>query len=151
MLIITGNRLDVTEITGKGKIAAADTICEALEFANIINTGETAENFRGAVYENDDDFWENAVNWDPTDDFNGWLGSWKGCEEGQDSVDFIKFTAETGDIVSVSGIDSENWTLLDSKGRDIGQNITAAGEYIIKVNNDDDRSRAYSIALSHFL
>ena len=146
-LILTGSNFDVTNITGKGEIAATATVWEALDMdETVLNLGETAENFRGTAYENADDNAKKAVKWDGKTEYNGWLGNWSGAKEGCDEVDYIKFKAAENAQLTVSG--DVDWTLLDKKGNDIGKEITAAGEYTIKLNHEEGTCISYQIKLA---
>ena len=149
-LILDGEEVDfyAEKITGKGEIAASSEVYAGLDinFANILNVGETAENFRGTAYEKADDTAKKAVKWDGVEVYEGWMGSWSGSASGSDNVDYIKFKAAAGDILTVDGV--TDWTLLDKKGNDIGKNITTAGEYTIKLENNEDKSISYSITLA---
>ena len=153
-LILTGSAdnlplVEAAKITGKGEIAVVEDLFDdvSVDFANILNVGKTAENFRGTAYENADDNFKKAVKWDGATEYDGWLGDWTGYTKGSDDVDYIKFKAVAGDELIVDGI--SNWTLLDKKGNDIGKEITAAGEYILKLESASDTpSGAYTITLA---
>ena len=153
-LILTGSADDLplveaAKITGKGEIAIIEDLFDdvSVDFANILNVGKTAENFRGTAYENADDSFKKAVKWDGKEEYNGWLGNWDGYTAGSDMADHIKFKAALGDELIVDGI--SNWTLLDKKGNDIGKEITAAGEYILKLENASyNESHAYTVTLA---
>ena len=159
-LILEGTEINAAKITGKGEIAVVDSLFDDLDldFANILNVGKTAENFRGSAYENADDTARKAVKWDGKAEYNGWLGSWtvskEGSKEGSDTTDHIKFKAQVGDTLTVS--DGVDWTLLDKKGNAIDNiggifadgEFAVAGEYIIQLNNKDKESTAYTITLA---
>ena len=152
-LILTGTAdnlpfVNAANITGKGEIAVVDSLFDDVnvDFANILNVGETAENFRGTAYENADNAVKKAVKWDGKSAYNGWLGAWEGYVDGSDTEDYIKFKAEAGDTISVT--DGVAWTLLDKKGNDIGKEITAAGEYTIRIINEEKNSIDYTIKLA---
>ena len=148
--IILSDKIDLAAlpVSGKGEFAADATVYALFDtdVEKILNLGDTAENFRGTAYENSDDTWKKAVSWDGKSEYNGWLGGWDGCTNGSDSVDNIKFKATAGAEITVSG--DVEWILLDKKGNEIGKEITAAGDYIIKIENDDSKSLAYSITLA---
>jgi len=159
-LILEGTEINAAKITGKGEIAVVDSLFDDLDFdfANILNVGKTAENFRGSAYENADDTARKAVKWDGKAEYNGWLGSWtvskEGSKEGSDTTDHIKFKVQVGDTLTVS--DGVDWTLLDKKGNaidNVGEifadgEFAVAGEYIIQLNNKDKESTAYTITLA---
>ena len=148
-LILTGTDVNAAKITGKGEIAVIDDIYDdlALDFANILNVGETADNFRGTAYESADNSIKKAVKWDGAEVYEGWMGSWEGYKDGSDTVDYVKFKAAAGSVISVEGV--EDWTLLDKKGNTIeGNEIAAAGEYIIQLKHEEENSINYSITLS---
>ena len=147
-LILTGTEIKAAKITGKGEIAVIDDLFSAVEvdFANILNVGETAENFRGTAYENADNTASKAVKWDGKSAYNGWLGAWEGYKEGSDTVDYIKFKAEAGDKLTVTGV--EDWIFVDKKGNNIGKEITAAGDYTIQLKHEKDTSISYKIELA---
>ena len=156
-LILTGTEINAASITGKGEIAAASEIYADLDvdFANILNLGETAENFRGTAYENADDTWKKAVKWDGEDVYSGWFGNWDGYKSGSDTIDHIRFTVEEGNTLSIVGIDDGDWILLDKKGNEISDNsvfddscFMVAGEYILQINSGEEKSLAYSIELA---
>lgn len=156
-LILTGTEINAASITGKGEIAAASEIYADLDvdFANILNLGETAENFRGTAYENADDIWKKAVKWDGEEMYSGWMGSWDGYKSGSDNIDHIRFKAEAEDILCLTGMDDDSWTLLDKKGNEIndatifdGNKFMAAGEYILQINSDEEKSFTYGIELA---
>ena len=147
-LILTGTAFNVDKISGKGEIAANEEVYADLdiEYANVLDLGKTSENFRGTAYETADDNYKKAVKWDGEESFTGWLGSWEGGKSGSDTVDHIRFKAEEGFKLEVSDVVS--WTLLDKNGNDIGQAISAAGEYILELRAKDDSSVAYTVQLT---
>ena len=166
-LILTGSvddlpLVEATKITGKGEIAAVSTIYETLNInhTNILNVGDTAQNFRGTAYENSDDNFKKAVKWDGKEEYNGWLGNWEGYTYGSDMVDHIKFKAAAGDILEICDaitnetLNDQYWVLLDKKGNEINSTdifdtdgrFMASGEYIIKV--ETEKNLAYSITLA---
>ncbi|MBR7145626.1 MAG: hypothetical protein IKD10_11885, partial [Lentisphaeria bacterium] len=147
-LILSDSNFNVTKITGKGEIAAAATVWDALDMdETVLNLGETSEYFRGTAYENADDTWKKAVKWDGKSDYNGWLGDWSGAKEGSDEVDFIKFKATENAKLTIGG--EVDWLLLDKKGNVIeSKKITAAGDYIIQLENKKDKSTTYTIELA---
>ena len=153
-LILTGSMLEAAKITGKGEIAAVDSVYNTLdiEFANILNLGEKADNFRGTAYEKADNDWKKAVKWDGEEKYCGWLGNWSGYTDGNDSIDYIRFSADAGETLLVEEISCDSWVLLDKRGVEIeDENIfadgkfLAAGDYIIKL--ESDKNIAYSITL----
>ena len=138
-----------TIISGKGEIAAESAVYSELEldFANFLDLGATAKNFKGSLFENSDNTLKKAILWnDTTQEYSGWLGNWQGNASGSDTVDFIKFKASAGTEISVIGVD--NWVLMDKKGNDIGQTISAPGEYILQLTNNGSDSVAYSVTLA---
>ena len=148
-LILTGTAFNVDKITGKGEIAANSEIYKDLDidYANVLDLGATSKNFRGTAYETADDSYKKAVKWDGEESFTGWLGSWEGGKEGSDTVDHIRFKAEEGLKLEVS--EGVSWTLLDKNGNDIGQSISAAGEYILELTKaTEESSVAYSVKLA---
>ena len=154
--------VEAAKITGKGEIAATNEVYADLDidFNNILNVGETAENFRGTAYENSDDNFKKAVKWDGQEEYNGWLGSWEGYTDGSDMIDHINFKATAGDILGIFNaityetLDDQYWVLLDKKGNEIDSTgifdndgrFMVAGEYIIKV--ETEKNLAYSITLA---
>ena len=147
-LILTGTTFNAAKVTGKGEIAANEEVYADLdiEYANVLDLGKTSENFRGTAYETADDNYKKAVKWDGEESFTGWLGSWEGGKSGSDTVDHIRFKAEEGFKFEVSG--GVSWTLLDKNGNDIGQSISAAGEYILELSLTSLDSIAYSVKLA---
>jgi len=145
-LILSDSNFNVTKITGKGEIAAAATVWETLDMdETVLNLGETSEYFRGTAYENADDSWKKAVKWDGKSEYNGWLGDWSGAKVGSDDVDFIKFKATADTTLQITG--DVDWLLLDKKGNEVDA-ITAAGDYIIQLENKKDESVTYTITLA---
>ena len=162
-LILTGSaddfpQIEAAKIIGKGEIAANSAAYAQLDvnFANILNVGETSNNFRGTAYENADDNFKTAVMWDVKEEYNGWLGDWEGYTCGCDDADYIRFKADSGDELIIDGIADGNWTLFDTRSNQIiNENIFAdgefklAGEYILKLENgSDNKSTAYTITLA---
>jgi len=145
-LILSDSNFNVTKITGKGEIAAAATVWDDLDMdETVLNLGETSEYFRGTAYENADDSWKKAVKWDGKSEYNGWLGDWSGAKVGSDELDFIKFKATADTTLQITG--DVNWLLLDKKGNEVDA-ITAAGDYIIQLNREEDKSTTYTIELA---
>ena len=162
-LILIGSADDLplvesAKITGKGEIAANSAVYAQLDvnFANILDVGETSNNFRGTAYENADDNFKKAVKWDVKEEYKGWLGDWEGYTCGCDDVDYIRFKADSGDELIIDGIADDSWTLFDTRSNQIvNENIFAdgefklAGEYILKLENSSDhKSTAYTITLA---
>ena len=162
-LILTGSaddfpQIEAAKIVGKGEIAANSAAYAQLDvnFANILDVGETSNNFRGTAYENADDNFKKAVKWDVKEEYNGWLGDWEGYTCGCDDADYIRFKADSGDELIIDGIADGNWTLFDTRSNQIiNENIFAdgefklAGEYILKLENgSDNKSTAYTITLA---
>ena len=146
-LILTGTEVVADKFTGKGEIAVVDSLFDELEldFSNILNVGATAGNFRGTAYENADDTAKKAVKWDGKTEYNGWLGDWSGAKTGSDEVDFIKFKATENAQLTIDG--EVDWLLLDKKGNEVDA-ITAAGDYIIQLENKKEESTTYTITLA---
>lgn len=83
------------------------------------------------------------------------MGSWDGYKSGSDNIDHIRFKAEAEDILCLTGMDDDSWTLLDKKGNEIndatifdGNKFMAAGEYILQINSDEEKSFTYGIELA---
>ena len=146
-LILTGTEVVADKFTGKGEIAVVDSLFDdvSVDFANLLNVGATADNFRGTAYENADDSAKKAVKWDGKTEYNGWLGDWSGAKEGSDEVDYIKFKAAENAQLTVSG--DVDWVLLDKKGNEI-QEIAAGVEYTIQITNKKEGSTSYTIELA---
>ena len=150
--------VEAAKIIGKGETAANSAAYAQLDvnFANILDVGETSNNFRGTAYENADDNFKKAVKWDVKEEYNGWLGDWEGYTCGCDDADYIRFKADSGDELIIDGIADGNWTLFDTRSNQIiNENIFAdgefklAGEYILKLENgSDNKSTAYTITLA---
>lgn len=159
-LVVTGDKLEVEKITGKGVIFANHELAEKLQgqFANIIDLGATAVGFRGPENEIADDSLASAFHWDGVDDeYTGWLGSWTGLkgESVRDSVDFITFHADAGMEIKVNGVDESVWTVYDGTGNLLDDESVFAdgkfmtsGEYFIKFEQNGEQSLAYTIALA---
>ena len=161
-LILTSDQINSdTIITGKGEIAANNDIYTNLEvnYLHLINTGATSDGFSGTVTEQADNSINKAVKWDGTEPYEGWLGYWTGYKEGFDKVDYIKFTAQDGDTLSINIDNYANndltWHLYKG-GKDEITDLTdlAAGDYILKLEhtnaiNSNSTSLSYSIELNN--
>ena len=123
-------------------------LVQIVDFANILNVGKNAENFRGTAYESADNTYKKAVKWDGCGEFTGWLGLWEGYSVGADTIDHIRFNAEEGDRLIISGVDDKEWRLLDKNGNEIDQKILSDGEYILQIKSDNSDSLTYSVALA---
>ena len=148
-LILTAD-IDRSFISGKGEIAAASDVYEMLEDTNgVLNLGATAEGFRTAKYENSDDTYKKAVNWNLKSDHTGWLGDGEECSI-SDKVDFIKFkVGKEGASINVLG--DVEYTLLNNKGNafDADLNNLAAGNYILKLElGEGSDSVSYTLAMT---
>ena len=146
-LILTGTDYKNATFAGKGVVAAKSAVCAQLNLANEINLGETANGFRGVDVENSDDLLGQAALWNGEGELTGWLGSWSGYASGKDTVDYLKFSAQAGDKVQISGLDAADWTLLDLKGNEISS-IAADGTYFLKLEHDEADSVSYAIQLA---
>ena len=161
-LILTSDHINSdTIITGKGDIAASNEVYTTLKvnYLHLINTGATSDGFSGTVTEQADNSINKAVKWDGTESYEGWLGYWTGYKEGFDKVDYIKFTAQDGDTLSIN-IDNDanndlTWHLYKG-GKDEITDLTdlAAGDYILKLEhtnaiNSNSTSLSYSIELNN--
>ena len=157
-LILTGTEIVATKISGKGEIVATSNIYSKLEinYANVLDIGETAENFKGTTYENNDDTFKKAAKWDPSIEYDGWMGSYDGYKTSSDNIDFIKFKASADDSLVISNTNDISWTLLDKKGNVINDTnifnngtFLASGEYILQIeNNNEEKSISYSVKLA---
>ena len=83
------------------------------------------------------------------------MGSWSGTKEGSDEVDFITFKANAGDTLVITNIENSYWTLFDKKGNEIvdvsifnNNTFLSSGEYILKLENNEDKSISYSVKLA---
>ena len=159
-LILTGSSVIATKITGKGEIVATSDVYKNLDinFVNVLDLGETTTNFKGTTFESSDNTLKKATKWDPATQYDGWMGSWNDCtKEGSDAVDFIKFKANAGDTLIISNITEGNWTLFDKKGIEVTDvnifdnntnTFLAKGEYILQLQNVEDKSISYSVKLA---
>ena len=148
-LILTAD-IDRSFISGKGEIAAASDVYEMLEDTNgVLNLGATAEGFRTAKYENSDDTYKKAVNWNLKSDHTGWLGSGDACSI-NDTADFIKFkVGKEGASINVLG--DVEYTLLDNKNNTLNADLNnlAAGNYILKLElGEGSDSVSYTLAMT---
>ena len=148
-LILTAD-INRSFISGKGEIAAANDVYETLNNkSGVLNLGATAEGFRTKKYENSDDTYKKAVNWNLKSDHTGWLGDWEECSV-SDTADFIKFkVGKEGASISVLG--DVEYTLWDNKGKEIDADLSelAAGNYILKLElGAGSDSVSYTLAMT---
>ena len=155
LLILTNEAsINASKITGKGVIAAESTAYDNLEnvnFANILDIGDTGENFRGTAYELADE--KKAVKLEAGETYDGWLGSWSGYQYGSDEVDYFKFTL-ADDVcyyeLEIYGVAEEDWTVIgdgyDSEYGDGG--CVPGGEYILMITKDSSESKSISYSVT---
>ena len=155
LLILTNEAsINASKITGKGVIAAESTAYDNLEnvnFANILDIGDTGENFRGIAYELADE--KKAVKLEADETYDGWLGSWSGYQYGSDDVDYFKFTL-ADDVcyyeLEIDGVAEEDWTVIgdayDSEYGDGG--CVPGGEYILMITKDSSESKSISYSVT---
>lgn len=142
-------------VAGKGEIAAtSDIFSEVVSNlsgkgfkGSCVNLGSTAVNFRGSEAELADNTAAAAAGWEGDAPVAGWLG------EGVDSVDYLRFTAEKGALLTISGAFqtgevSVNGSELEFNEGTASVALDAGWEYLIKLEYTGNDSLSYTAVLS---
>ena len=144
-------------ITGKGTIACCNENYEAVTAAlpenytvEVLNLGNTVDNFVSKKHELGDDTAKKAYKWDISESYEGWMAGEGSCDF-SDTVDFVKFTAvEDCSFKFDSGADFNFKLFLNNEevAADQFYNISCtSGTNILEIRREIGSSSTYTLTM----
>ena len=149
--------INLEVISGKGTICCTANQYEAVVAAlpekytvEVLNLGNTVDNFVSKKYESGDDTAKKAYKWDISEAYEGWMAGEGSCDFA-DTVDFVKFNADEAVYLQFSGGFDSNFKLFLNNEEitvDSFDNIAcSAGENILEIRRESVVSTTYTLAL----
>ena len=140
-----------SQISGSGEIAAAGYYLDYIDLASsskvkLVNLGNTADGFVSSAAEAADNTAQKAVKWDGSEEYNGWLsGGGDGVLE--DTVDYIKFTAQENGTLCFSSNGTVSLQIEGQEWYDYGSiDVSAGTTYTIKLEREESNSASYELS-----
>jgi hypothetical protein len=145
-------------VSGKGTICCTANQYEAVVAAlpekytvEVLNLGNTVDNFVSKKYESGDDTAKKAYKCDNSESYEGWMAGEGSCDFA-DTVDFVKFNADEAVSLQFSGGADNNFKLFlnnEEIAVDSFYNIACdAGENIIEIRRETGASTTYTLAIA---
>lgn len=144
-------------ISGKGTIACCDENYEAVTAAlpekytvEVLNLGNTVDNFVSKKYEAGDNTQKKAYKWDMSKSYDGWMAGEGACDFA-DTVDFVKFNADEAVSLEFSGGADNNFKLIlngnEISADDFKDFACLEGTNILEIRRETGGSTTYSLSV----